>query len=100
MEEGLDRHEAVHAIGSVLSEQLFAALREEAGADLNAQYVEKLNRVDGFMPVESFLHQSQKNGTCQKRISEGHLVLDDHVNSGVKSLVRKPDSIPPMVPPD
>jgi hypothetical protein len=28
--EGLDRHEAVHAIGSVLSEQLFASLREEA----------------------------------------------------------------------
>ena len=45
MEEGLDRHEAVHAIGSVLSAQLFAALREEAGADLNAQYVEKLNRL-------------------------------------------------------
>ena len=45
MEEGLDRHEAVHAIGSVLSEQLLAALREEGGADLNAQYVEKLNRL-------------------------------------------------------
>lgn len=45
MEEGLDRHEAVHAIGSVLSQQLFAAVREEAGADLNAQYVEKLNRL-------------------------------------------------------
>ena len=45
MEEGLDRHEAVHAIGSVLSEHLFAAVREEAGADLNAQYVEKLNRL-------------------------------------------------------
>jgi hypothetical protein len=29
MEEGLDRHEAVHAMGLVLSEQLFAALREE-----------------------------------------------------------------------
>ena len=45
MEEGLDRHEAVHAIGSVLSEQLFAALREDGGADLNAQYVERLNRL-------------------------------------------------------
>jgi hypothetical protein len=45
MEEGLDRHEAVHAIGSVLSERLFVALREESGADLNAQYVEKLNRL-------------------------------------------------------
>jgi len=45
MEEGLDRHEAVHAIGLVLSEQLFAAMREEGGGDLNAQYVEKLNRL-------------------------------------------------------
>jgi hypothetical protein len=43
MAEGLDRHEAIHAIGSVLSEQLFAALREEGGDDPNAQYVEKLN---------------------------------------------------------
>src|SRR5271166_2421262 len=34
-----------HAIGSVLSEQLFAAPREDGGADLNAQYVEKLNRL-------------------------------------------------------
>lgn len=45
MEEGLDRHEAVHAIGLVLSEQLFAALREEGDADINKQYVEKLNRL-------------------------------------------------------
>lgn len=45
MEEGLDRHDAVHAIGSVLSEQLLGALREHCGADLNAQYVEKLNRL-------------------------------------------------------
>jgi hypothetical protein len=45
MAEGLDRHEAIHAIGSVLSEQLFAALRKEGGDDPNAQYVEKLNRL-------------------------------------------------------
>jgi hypothetical protein len=45
MEEGLDRHEAVHAIGLVLSEQLFAALREGGDADINKQYVEKLNRL-------------------------------------------------------
>jgi hypothetical protein len=43
MKEGLDRHEAVPAIGLVLSEQLFAALREEGDADINKQYVEKLN---------------------------------------------------------
>jgi Domain of unknown function (DUF1841) len=45
MEEGLDRHEAVHAIGSVLSDQVLAALREEGGSDLNSQYVDKLNRL-------------------------------------------------------
>ena len=60
----------------------------------------RTNRMDGFMPVEPFLHQSEKNGMCQKRTPEGHLVLDDHVDDGVKSLVRKPDSIPPMVVPD
>jgi hypothetical protein len=27
MEEGLDRHDAIHAIGSVLAERLFAGLR-------------------------------------------------------------------------
>ena len=47
MEEGLDRHEAIHAIGSVLSEQLFAALRQEGGAgnNLTADYVKKLKRL-------------------------------------------------------
>src|SRR3954462_2248149 len=42
MEEGLDRHEALHAIGSVLAEQLFAALTERGGTDLTPDYVEKL----------------------------------------------------------
>ena len=45
MAEGLDRHEAIHAIGSALSEQLFAALRGEGGDDPNAQHAEKLNRL-------------------------------------------------------
>jgi hypothetical protein len=43
MREGLDRHEAVHAIGSVLSETFFTAMSEEkVSGDLNADYVEKL----------------------------------------------------------
>ncbi len=43
MSEGLDRHEAVHAIGSVLSRTLFTALREKnVQGDLNADYIEKL----------------------------------------------------------
>ena len=43
MSEGLDRHEAIHAIGSVLSETFSTAMsREKIGGDLNADYVEKL----------------------------------------------------------
>jgi HD superfamily phosphodiesterase len=43
MKEGLDRHEAIHAIGSVLSERLFEVMsKREAGDDLNADYMEKL----------------------------------------------------------
>ena len=43
MSEGLDRHQAVHAIGSVLSEIFFRAMNEEnVNCDLNADYVDKL----------------------------------------------------------
>jgi hypothetical protein len=43
MKEGLDRHEAIHAIGSVLSGKLFAVMsQQEAWDDLNADYMEKL----------------------------------------------------------
>ena len=43
MKEGLDRHEAIHAIGSVLSEKLFVVISEQkAVSDLNADYMEKL----------------------------------------------------------
>jgi len=43
MKEGLDRHEAIHAIGSVLSEEFFVVMSgQEAGGDLNADYTEKL----------------------------------------------------------
>jgi hypothetical protein len=46
MVEGLPRHDAIHAIGLVLAERLFAGLREEGQpADLNAEYLEKLNRL-------------------------------------------------------
>jgi hypothetical protein len=46
MKEGLDRHEAVHAIGSVLSEQIFAVLSEKGNSGtLNADYVEKLKHL-------------------------------------------------------
>ena len=43
MKEGLDRHEAIHAIGSVLSEEFFVVMSgQKAGGDLNANYIEKL----------------------------------------------------------
>jgi hypothetical protein len=46
MDEGLDRHEAVHAIASLVSEELFLALKStNSGTDLNAQYLEKLKRL-------------------------------------------------------
>jgi hypothetical protein len=41
--QGLDRHEAIHAIGSVLSETLYTAMNEQVlTGDLNQDYVEKL----------------------------------------------------------
>ena len=46
MEQGLSRHDAIHAIGQVLAERLFAALKEKGQpADLNAEYLEKLSRL-------------------------------------------------------
>jgi hypothetical protein len=41
IKEGLDRHEAIHAIGSVLSQEFIVAMGgQEAGGDLNADYIE------------------------------------------------------------
>jgi hypothetical protein len=46
MAEGLDRHEAVHAIGSVLTGQFFDAVKQKSsGTDLNAQYLDELNQL-------------------------------------------------------
>src|SRR5437762_1831944 len=46
--EGLSRHEAVHAIGSVLAAQLYHALKREQpdpGKDLNDAYATELRRL-------------------------------------------------------
>jgi hypothetical protein len=41
--QGLDRHEAIHAIGSVLSDTLYTAMNEHVpSGDFNQDYVEKL----------------------------------------------------------
>jgi hypothetical protein len=42
MNEGLDRHDAIHAIGSVLVEHMFGAVKDPAASDLNADYLRDL----------------------------------------------------------
>jgi hypothetical protein len=43
MDEGLDRHEAVHAIGSILMEIVFDAVHKpDDGSDINANYYREL----------------------------------------------------------
>jgi len=44
--EGLNRHEAVHAIGSVVADHIFHTLRgPRTVADPNAEYIEKLRNL-------------------------------------------------------
>ena len=38
-EEGLDRHDAIHAIGFVLAERLFAGLTERASRPISMQSI-------------------------------------------------------------
>jgi hypothetical protein len=45
MDEGLNRHDAVHAIGSVLAEHLFEVMRGGGGDDLNAPYLKDLAKL-------------------------------------------------------
>jgi hypothetical protein len=43
MKEGLDRHEAIHAVGSVLGEQIHNILTgSSSGIDIDKRYVRKL----------------------------------------------------------
>ncbi len=42
MEEGLDRHDAIHAIGSVLVKHMFSALQGDDTTDLNEAYLRDL----------------------------------------------------------
>src|SRR5882724_2564047 len=50
MREGLDRHEAIHAIGSVLSGRIFDVLKhthkyEHGENDLSTEYLEELEKL-------------------------------------------------------
>lgn len=55
--EGLSRHDAVHAIGSVVAGQIFHRLKDPGGnQDLTPEYTEKLKR----LTAESWRQQFQK----------------------------------------
>ena len=46
MDEGLDRHEAVHAIGSILMSIIFDAVRKaDDGDDINSKYSRELAKL-------------------------------------------------------
>ena len=46
MDEGLDRHEAIHAIGSILMSIVFdAAHKDDDGGDINARYSRELAKL-------------------------------------------------------
>lgn len=51
--EGLDRHQVIHAIGTVLADNIFAVLQGGMGADAepDSEYFEKLDK----LTAESFL---------------------------------------------
>ena len=46
MREGLDRHQAIHAISQLLAEEIFHVLKRKTGeTEINARYIERLNRL-------------------------------------------------------
>jgi hypothetical protein len=45
MAEGLDRHDALHAIASVLSGVMYDAINTSAGGDINASYFRELSEL-------------------------------------------------------
>jgi hypothetical protein len=54
MAEGLDRHEAIHAIGMVLVEHIYALLQDQdLGQDVNQSYFEGLERMTATKWLES-----------------------------------------------
>ena len=42
MAEGLNRHDAIHAIGSVLMQHLLAVMQDRAEGELNEPYIRDL----------------------------------------------------------
>lgn len=55
MRDGLDRHDAIHAIGSVLAAHLHELMSgEDVGADPNAKYFEELSELTAAKWREEF----------------------------------------------
>ncbi len=42
-EEGLDRHDAIHAIGSILAEHLHGIMTDGGNGDVNEEYFSRIN---------------------------------------------------------
>jgi hypothetical protein len=53
MAEGLDRHDAIHAIASVVAGQMWRAMRGEARGDTNERYVHELQALTAKKWLES-----------------------------------------------
>lgn len=53
MKEGLDRHDTIHAVGSVLVKQMYKIGKGEATASPNAEYLKDL----GFLTASSWLSE-------------------------------------------
>jgi hypothetical protein len=55
MVDGLNRHDAIHAIGSVLSEQMYIIMKEKPDkSDMNKEYFNKLSKLTAKSWLKQF----------------------------------------------
>ena len=54
MREGLDRHEAIHAVGSVLVDFVQAAICDDAATEANERYNEELKKLTAAEWLKTF----------------------------------------------
>ena len=54
MREGLDRHEAIHAVGSVLVDFVQALIRDDAAPGTNERYNEELEKLTAAKWLKTF----------------------------------------------
>ncbi len=54
MREGLDRHEAIHAVGSVLVDFVLAPIRDDAAPGTNERYNEELEKLTAAEWLKTF----------------------------------------------